>query len=257
MNKIFEKDQEIEQINNTRVYGQKTDIDVNNAKSFWTERAKVESINSVLLGTDLQKDLNILRNQKELDLLKSILPKKKFNILDVGCGIGRWAKNLFPEYVNTYTGIDLTEDFIKRCKKEFKDNSLLSFYQMSATDIDPLKLRNDYDLVLVTGVCMYINDDLLNNVFIALEKVISKDALIYIQESVSTSDTRLTLKEFYSESLESNYNAIYRTILEYESVFAKYKYLRNIHSKDYLLSKEMGWKRTETNAYYWLMSGEE
>ena len=64
MNKIFEKDQEIEQINNTRVYGQKTDIDVNNVKSFWTERAKVESINSVLLGTDLQKDLNILRNQK-------------------------------------------------------------------------------------------------------------------------------------------------------------------------------------------------
>lgn len=95
MNKIFEKDQEIEQINNTRVYGQKTDIDVNNVKSFWTERAKVESINSVLLGTDLQKDLNILRNQKELDLLKSILPKKKFNILDVGCGIGRWAKTYF------------------------------------------------------------------------------------------------------------------------------------------------------------------
>ena len=73
MNKIIEKDQEIEQINNTRVYGQKTDIDVNNVKSFWTKRAKVESINSVLLGTDLQKEFNILRNQKELDLLKSIL----------------------------------------------------------------------------------------------------------------------------------------------------------------------------------------
>ena len=125
MNKIIEKDQEIEQINNTRVYGQKTDIDVNNVKSFWTKRAKVESINSVLLGTDLQKDINILRNQKELDLLKSILPKKKFNILDVGCGMGRWAKNLFPEYVNTYTGIDLTEDCMKRCKKDIKDNSLL------------------------------------------------------------------------------------------------------------------------------------
>ena len=257
MNKILEKDQAIEQINNTRVYGKKTDIDEKNVISFWTKRAKVESINSVLLGTDLQKEFNILRNQKELDLLKSILPKKKFNILDVGCGMVRWAKNLFPEYVNTYTGIDLTEDFIKRCKKDFKDNSLLSFYQMSATDIDTSKLRNDYDLVLVTGVCMYINDDLLNNVLLALEKVISKDALIYIQESVSTSDTRLTLKEFYSESLESNYSAIYRTIPEYESVFAKYKYLRNIHTKDYLLSKELGWKRTETNAYYWLMSGEE
>jgi 2-polyprenyl-3-methyl-5-hydroxy-6-metoxy-1,4-benzoquinol methylase len=96
MNKIIEKDQEIEQINNTRVYGQKTDIDVNNVKSFWTKRAKVESINSVLLGTDLQKDINILRNQKELDLLKSILPKKKFNILDVGCGMGRWAKKFIP-----------------------------------------------------------------------------------------------------------------------------------------------------------------
>lgn len=72
MNKIFEKDQEIEQINNTRVYGQKTDIDVNNVKSFWTERAKVESINSVLLGTDLQKDLNILRNQKDYLLSKEM-----------------------------------------------------------------------------------------------------------------------------------------------------------------------------------------
>ena len=97
MNKILEKDQAIEQINNTRVYGKKTDIDEKNVISFWTKRAKVESINSVLLGTDLQKEFNILRNQKELDLLKSILPKKKFNILDVGCGMGRWAKNLFPE----------------------------------------------------------------------------------------------------------------------------------------------------------------
>ena len=68
---------------------------------------------------------------------------------------------------------------------------------------------------------------------------------------------RISEKPIVSESLESNYNAIYRTIPEYESVFAKYKYLRNIHTKDYLLSKEMGWKRTETNAYYWLMSREE
>ena len=34
MNKIIEKDQEIEQINNTRVYGKKTDIDEKNVKSF-------------------------------------------------------------------------------------------------------------------------------------------------------------------------------------------------------------------------------
>ena len=44
-----------------------------------------------------------------------------------------------------------------------------------------------------------------------INKIKHKNSIIYIRESTSVLDTRLTLKDFYSQELESDYNVIYRT----------------------------------------------
>ena len=44
-----------------------------------------------------------------------------------------------------------------------------------------------------------------------LHEIISDEKTIYIRETISVMDTHLTLKNFYSENLETNYSAIYRT----------------------------------------------
>ena len=50
-------------------------------------------------------------------------------------------------------------------------------------------------------------------------------------EPISCIETRLTLKDFYSEGLESDYNAIYRTEPEYVDFFKKFNG-NNIFSGD-------------------------
>lgn len=66
---------------------------------------------------------------------------------------------------------------------------------------------------------MYINDEDLLVLIDELNKVGSEDKKLFIMEPVSCMDVRLTLKDFYSEGLESDYNAIYRTKQEYMDAF--------------------------------------
>lgn len=47
--------------------------------------------------------------------------------------------------------------------------------------------------------------------FEKINHVIHENSIIYILDTISVLDTRLTLKNFYSSELESDYNAIYRT----------------------------------------------
>ena len=54
-----------------------------------------------------------------------------------------------------------------------------------------------------------------------VNQICADDKKVFAMEPTSCMDTRLTLKDFYSDGLESDYNAIYRTEQEYRDVFAK------------------------------------
>ena len=58
--------------NNTRVYREKKDISSEKVKSFWDERAKVDSLNAVLLGNQKDCKHSDMRNEKEFTMLNKI-----------------------------------------------------------------------------------------------------------------------------------------------------------------------------------------
>ena len=241
-------------LNKTRIYDEKVDINNVDVKSFWEKRASVKDLNSVLLGSQKDSKHSDLRNEKEFILLKSFLTNlKDLTVLDIGCGIGRWANNLKDE-IKLYHGIDFSENFIKGNKERFKDYKNLTFMVMSATDMDLSKLNSTYDLIIINGVLMYINDDKLNGIFNNL-KILSPK-YIYIQESTSIINDRLTLKDIYSKELDTQYNAIYRIKSEYECYFKNILTDYKIQSTDLLLDKDTG-AREETNAQYWFLQKEK
>ena len=92
---------------------------------------------------------------------------------------------------------------------------------MSATDIkaDELLIQPPFDEIIFSGVLMYINDDDIKLVFEELNRVGADDKKLFIMEPVSRMGERLTLKDFYSEGLEADYSAIYRTEEEYMELF--------------------------------------
>ena len=97
---------------------------------------------------------------------------------------------------------------------------------MSATDIDSdnMLVKPPFDVIIISGVLMYINDDDLKIVLDEINQITTNNKKMFIMEPVSCMESRLTLKDFYSKGLESDYNAIYRTVDEYLEFFKVLNY---------------------------------
>ena len=239
----------------TRIYADKIEIDNNSTKEFWENRANnINNLQTVLLGSDKTGIEQNTRNEHEKLIVESGVKQiQNPRILDIGCGIGRWAENLINQF-DSYTGVDFSEGFIDYASKKFSDNENIKFYNNSILNLDKEILDSNFNFIICTGVLMYVNDTNLSKFFKTLKQMTNTCNIqnIYIQESISIMDNRLTLNQFESKDLKTNYNAIYRTKQEYEEYFKTNKF--DIIKTDLLLDNKSG-AREETNAQYWILKG--
>lgn len=235
----------------TRVYADKIEIDNNSTKEFWENRANnINNLQTVLLGSDKTGIEQNTRNEHEKLIVESVVKQiQNPRILDIGCGIGRWAENLINQF-DSYTGVDFSEGFINFASKKFANYSNIKFYNNSILNLDKEILDSKFNFIICTGVLMYVNDSNIFDIFKAFRRVTPE--YVYIQESISLMDVRLTLNQFESKDLKTNYNAIYRTKQEYEEYFKTNKF--DIIKTDLLLDNKSG-AREETNAQYWILKG--
>ena len=239
-----------------RVYGEKINIDTENTISFYNQRAKTiktreREYTTVLLG-DKDPDFSVKWDayEKHFILPKLKLTKEKV-ILDIGCGIGRWAEAVVGQ-CKEYYGVDFSSEMIAVAKQNVRNNHC-HFYTMSIVDAlsDPKITARKYDLVLMAGVSMYINEDELKESYRLLRNLVNKDSLFYFEESVGKKE-RLTLNHIWSEDLQDYYGAIYRTREEYKSLIDEY-----INGVEYIEEGYMNFldkeEQTETSHWYALL----
>lgn len=172
------------------------------------------------------------RHIEEQRVLLSNIDVSGKKVLEIGCGIGRWADPLHDK-CDYYLGLDFSQDMINIAKNSYGDFDNCEFQLMSATNIkiDDLIIKPPFDLIILSGFLIYINDDDLEIIMDEINKIGSENKKIFVMEPISCLDTRLTLKDFYSEGLESDYSAIYRTEDEYRDFFKKLN-CDNIYSGD-------------------------
>lgn len=239
----------------TRIYADKIEIDNNSTKEFWENRANnINNLQTVLLGSDKTGIEQNTRNEHEKLIVESVVKQiQNPRILDIGCGIGRWAENLINQF-DSYTGVDFSEGFINFASEKFANYSNIKFYNNSILNLDKEILDSNFNFIICTGVLMYVNDTNLSKFFKTLKQMTNTCNIqnIYIQESISIMENRLTLNQFESKDLKTNYNAIYRTKQEYEEYFKTNKF--DIIKTDLLLDNKSG-AREETNAQYWILKG--
>lgn len=204
-----------------RLYGETEDINSDKVKDFFNKRANkdVESDLSIVLFQD--KENSEKRNNEENKLVTEKIDFTDKKVIEIGCGIGRWAE-FFHGKCSSYLGLDYSENLIDIAKKshDFKD---CNFQVMSAFDIkiDELLIEPPFDILLISKVLMYINDEDLAILIDEVNEITSEDKQVFITEPISRMESRLTLKDFYSNELEADYNAIYRTENEYREFFKK------------------------------------
>lgn len=213
-----------------RLYGEKEEIDTSTVKDFFDKRAEKDVENLMTITSYHDKD-NLEKRQKEE--IKVISKKIDFNgkkLLEIGCGLGRWAE-YFQDKCNEYVGIDYSENLIEIAKENFSFPNCY-FETLSVTEIDEenLPIKGPYDIIFITGVLIYLNDEDIKIMIEKINNITHNNSIIYIRETISVLNTRLTLKDFYSEELEVDYNAIYRTETELLEFFEKLENVNSIES---------------------------
>jgi SAM-dependent methyltransferase len=195
-------------------------IDKDRVAKFFQERArKVESVGltRAVIYQDKHPDLAERRDAAEKARLLPILQLHDgLRVLDVGCGTGRWTKDLTGNSAY-YHGIDFSAELIKHARASHPQDANLRFSVASAENYSLPRLGESrpFDRILCCGVMIYLNDEDVASAYRCMNSVASQQCRILMREPVGVLK-RLTIKEHFSDELEQNYNAIYRTQQELE-----------------------------------------
>lgn len=203
----------------SRITSTKHDIDQDAVLSFFEQRAKKSEHLGPLRAViyqDKHPDLAETRDRAEKALL---LPKLALQsddrLLDAGCGTGRWAQVLIPLCAQ-YVGADVSPGLIEIAKKQHGHHDNASF---TVCPVDQLGLERlgaataPFSRIACFGVFIYLNDDIARRAMHALLSCAAPRCRFVLREPVGI-EARLTIKEHFSEDMDQNYNAIYRTEAE-------------------------------------------
>lgn len=247
---------------NTRVRKSIINLNYEETRQFFSHRAdryNSENPYSVTMYQDDHPELVRERNRTEIEKLRPKLHLSgNSRVLDVACGIGRWA-DAIDVGVEEYCGIDFSGELIRIANQRNKKANFF-FYEGGISEIDEVLLKNKkgkYNTVLMVGILMYLNDGDLHRSLCAVEQICEKETVVCIREPIGIFE-RLTLKDFFSDELQDNYNAIYRTREELHT-FLDEVFLQKgftIAEEGFLFDEDVLNNRKETAQYYYMIERE-
>lgn len=247
---------------NGRIVDENVALDTESVKGFFDRRIqkKLPYLCNYVNYQDAHPEVAVKRDRFEKERILPLLSLRPgIRVLDIGCGVARWAEALLP-FVSengVYVGVDFSEEILSLAKEHFHQEKNCHFFCAAFQDLldklPPALLEKKFQLILINGVFMYINDQDISVCCRNVHKLLDADGMIYLKESVGIHH-RLTLDKIYSEELGSQYSAIYRSIEEYNEI-VKNDFLDRGYQQ--LYAEEL-WKdqlkvRKETTAYFWLL----
>lgn len=171
---------------------------------------------------DKHPDLAERRDRAEKNLLLPLLDLNGTQrLLDLGCGSGRWAEEIC-EQVEHYHGLDISSGLVDYARSRFRSNPRMRFSvgTVDSFTLASLKEERPFSRILCSGVLIYLNDEEMERALGCIAAASDENATILVREPIAL-ETRLSIVQHYSDELEDQYNAIYRTQSEIESAIAR------------------------------------
>ena len=188
-------------------------IDYQKVNAFWDKSAVNSAYeDDIQTGMMVKNKLSAQyrKYQEEEHFSEIIKFKKDMNVLEIGCGTGRWAFYMAPK-VKKVVAIDASENMIKNAKNKQKKRNIknIKFYCRSGCGFET---SQRFDVIYFSGVLEYIMDSDVN-------LILNKAARWLNKGGVCASRDTVTLKQRVVEA--GDYPAIYRTKEEHIKMFAE------------------------------------
>lgn len=245
-----------------RIKGRQIDIAYSETHNFFENHGKdgVKHRYNYVLFQDNNPEIAISRDAAEKKkICQQIAFKTGSNVLDIGCGIGRWGEELLKRGLN-YTGVDYSKRLLEVAQDNLKNYGqrfqlIQSSFQELSQALTRHQVTNKFEYIFINGVLMYINDNDLRKCIKQLIPIMADKCTIYMKESIAVEE-RLTLNQFYSEELNANYTAIYRSKEIYTTIIKEELIDRSkleIKAEGDVFDLDLK-NRVETKDYYWILN---
>jgi len=164
--------------------------------------------------------------EEEKCLSKYLPHDKQFDVLDLGCGNGRWA-SVLCERLDYYVGIDFSETFIHQAEQKFSDERI-EFHCLPAQEY---VIEHKFDIIFVVGLMTYMNDDQIELMASNIEKMLKPEGRIIVRNV--TVDENTSSRKVYDRKLNfiekllgrKKYQLIRRTPSEEIKLFERFQLL--------------------------------
>jgi ubiquinone/menaquinone biosynthesis C-methylase UbiE len=243
-----------------RIYDTPVALDYEATERFFASRgqriAEVGALSAVLYQ-DQNPELAARRSAHEIELISPKLTStgQRINVLDLGCGTGRWAHSLHS-VVSHYVGLDFCEDFLKAARNACDAQADPARFQFLAANLAlplPELTGAPFKTVIMAGVLLYLNDDDAERLLDEACGLLAKGGVLYLREPLGVKQ-RLSLCNHYSAELNAKYSSLYRSKAEFgQMVDVAARWHGLILTESAALYPQELDNRSDTRQFYYLL----
>jgi len=214
--------------------------------SFWKQAYSDVDDGGYISDDALLNHYRFLVEKSELlSFIEKHVPKNsRKRALDIGCGNGKFTE-IMADYFDYVDAIDLSQEIITKNREENKKDNCS--YHCESLEAFAKRVDIHYDFIYVGGVLMYIDELKIEESYKALDKLLNREAILVIRESVMSRKRVDNISESYiayyreanyyqkfldSKLLEKKENLAYRTS-ELKNVLIRLKLGFLFHKKVY------------------------
>lgn len=228
-------------------------FDPKDVSIFWENHAKNRikkgEVGLANLETDpnlAQLKINLERNQLK-KYFQDIFEKNNKILFDIGSGYGEWSFFFQNNFKKIYA-FENSPTMNFQMTEAIKKNSIKNIEVLKA-DVGEVRFLTNFDVALMSGILIYLDDDRLNHLLKELKRVSKNGSVIVVRDGTGINN-EFIIDGDYSEALNSTYYALYRTRERYIEIFLKYGF-KLLKDEDMFEEKSPlnKWKETRLRIY--------
>ena len=118
------------------------------------------------------------------------------------------------------TAVDYSRNTLSIFKKIIKLQKIKNI-NIVEKNINYFKPINQYDLVWISGLLIYLNNNEIKKLLKKINKIQSYKSIILLRDGTSIKKKEFNIKNKFSKGLNSKYSAKYRTKNQYKKIFRR------------------------------------